>query len=237
MSRMVPVVVGCLALATLAGCDKDIVSGERFACATDRECGSGWLCGSGGVCAPPGAVADATDPGGSADEGVVPADEGVVPADEGVVPADEGVVPAVECTSGMCRVPAGSFMMGCNAAVDSGCDDNEKPYHEVNVPEFWIDQIEVTVSEYKGATLCSQGPGDHPVVCVTWDEVKTHCESVGKRLCTEAEWEKAARGTDGRKYPWGNDIHGCDEAVYSGCACDGNACAVGSKSPAGDSPF
>jgi formylglycine-generating enzyme required for sulfatase activity len=150
----------------------------------------------------------------------------------------QGPTPVVDCKGNVCHVPAGPFCMGCYKAVDGDCNSDEYPFHEVNVPAFDIDQHEIRVDQYKGTTHCSQQAGDHPVVCITHGEASGHCTGRGNgwRLCTESEWEKAARGTDGRKYPWGNEIHGCDEAVYSGCNCSGGSCPVGSK-PAGASPY
>jgi len=118
------------------------------------------------------------------------------------------------------RVPAGEFLMG-SADSDTKAHDDEKPQHELWLPEYWIGQYPVTVAQYRAfvrAThypiVCPDGalnrPGDHPVVDVTWHEVMTFCEWAGAvsghsvRLPSEAEWEKAARGADGRIYPWGN---------------------------------
>jgi formylglycine-generating enzyme required for sulfatase activity len=155
----------------------------------------------------------------------------------------------------MCKVAAGCFDMGCNEAVDSECASNEYPYHPVTVPAFYIDRTEVTVAAYgkcEAAGECGtpstyssscnwgvSGKEQHPVNCVSWNEADTYCKWTGKRLCTEAEWEKAARGTDGRKYPWGNDTATCDYAVMyaSGYGCgEASTWEVGKK-PKGASPY
>jgi formylglycine-generating enzyme required for sulfatase activity len=125
----------------------------------------------------------------------------------------------------MVLVPAGEFFYGCNARVDSECDDDEKPGRTMSLPAFRIDRTEVTVAAYKACVdagrctapntggykdSCNWGTSrtDHPVNCVDWNQAQTYCAWKGKRLPTEQEWEKAARGTDGRKYAWGNDGYG-----------------------------
>ncbi len=157
----------------------------------------------------------------------------------------------------MVSVPAGKFMQGCNASSDEQCSENEKPYHEVDVPAFKIDRYEVTVGSYElcvGAGDCEGPPFDrencvwgathvrqYPMNCLTWDQAADFCKWAGKRLCSESEWEKAARGTDGRLYPWGDDPATCEYAVMkegeglSGCGT-GSWLPVGSK-PAGASPY
>jgi len=173
------------------------------------------------------------------------------------------------CTApGMVPVPAGNFWMGCNQAYDGLCDADESPYHEVDVPVFQVDARQVTVSSFASCvdagwcgspstalSTCNwgkDGKDDHPVNCVTWEQAENYCSWAGKRLCTEAEWEKAARGgcsenTDPDlscaeampKYPWGNGSASCDLAVYyvggAGCGAGGTL-PVGSK-PDGISPY
>ncbi len=158
---------------------------------------------------------------------------------------------APHCEDGMCYVPAGRFWMGCNEEVDFMCRPDEFPYHPVYLSGFWIDQYEVTQAEYLACYLagrcgntppCYFDPETHPeipVVCMGIQGAQSYCEFMGKRVCTEAEWEKAARGTDGRRYPWGNQPATCELAVlYDGSpSCGtGSYLAVGSK-PAGTSPF
>ena len=157
----------------------------------------------------------------------------------------------------MVLIPAGSFWMGCNSVVDDECESNESSYHEVTLSVYYIDKMEVTRSAYEkcvdaeactvpsgGSNYCNwgkAGKGNNPVNCVNWDQASEYCLWAGKRLPTEAEWEKAARGTDGRKYPWGNETATCDYAVMndgsnSGCGTS-SPWDVCSKSPAGDSPY
>ncbi|HSM71437.1 MAG TPA: SUMF1/EgtB/PvdO family nonheme iron enzyme, partial [Anaerolineales bacterium] len=117
-------------------------------------------------------------------------------------------------------VPAGKFNMGNEYG-----EINEQPVHEVDLDAFWIDQTEVTNKMYSNcvaAEMCIL-PGivgsqsrlsyygnpqydNYPVIYVTWEFANTYCKWAGRRLPTEAEWEKAARGTDERTYPWGKSI-------------------------------
>ena len=104
----------------------------------------------------------------------------------------------------MVMVPAGWFIMGSEDGYS-----NEKPRRRVYLDKFFIDKYPVTNARFQRfgrpkKDYGSKFSGDRkPVVGVTWFQARDYCKSVGKRLPTEAEWEKAARGVDGRKYPWG----------------------------------
>ncbi|MCX5867011.1 MAG: SUMF1/EgtB/PvdO family nonheme iron enzyme [Proteobacteria bacterium] len=138
----------------------------------------------------------------------------------------------------MVLIPAGEFMMGCNESVDNQCREAEKPFHKVSLDAYYIDKYEVTVDQYAQcvqAGKCSKPAdgrdcnwgisdrGNHPINCVDWNQAGAYCGWAGKRLPREAEWEKAARGRDGRIYPWGNEKATCEYAVFeenypnSGC--------------------
>lgn len=130
----------------------------------------------------------------------------------------------------MVYIPGGEFIMGANDndAINTttiGHDYNESPPHTVYLDSFWIDKYEVTNSQYSscveaGACDPPYQPGsetrqryyndpqyaDYPVIWVNLYMAQDYCEWVGRRVPNEAEWEKAARGPDGNKYPWGNDF-------------------------------
>lgn len=156
----------------------------------------------------------------------------------------------------MVPIPAGDFWQGCYAAIDVNCSANEWNYHLVTTPPYRIDRFEATVGMYAAcysAGSCEEPKGtssycnwgrldrtDHPVNCITWDQARRFCAWAGKRLCSESEWEKAARGTkDGRLYPWGNEDPTCKRTVKRengyGCGTD-STWPVGSI-PDGRSPF
>lgn len=141
----------------------------------------------------------------------------------------------------MMLVPAGEFTMGEDPDIalaecqkwryDCGRDESIGPIHQVYLDAFYMDKYEVTNALYRAcvdAGICQQpirtnshtrsdyfeNPefDDYPVIYVEWEMANTFCEWREARLPTEAEWEKAARGIDGRPYPWGEEKPGCDYA-------------------------
>jgi formylglycine-generating enzyme required for sulfatase activity len=146
-------------------------------------------------------------------------------------------------TAHMVAVPGGTFILGDNTR-----HADEGPMQEWSVDAFYIDRTEVTNGDYHRYTVATgapapvhwQGPQpppalkDHPVTYVSWYDARDYCAWRGKRLPTEFEWEKAARGTDGQKYPWG-DIF--DPSVANTPQSHiGHTTPVGSF-PAGRSPY
>lgn len=118
----------------------------------------------------------------------------------------------------MVYVPEGEFIMGSDES-DPLADEDEKPLHRVYLDAFWIDKTEITNDQYQlcvDDSVCTpaQKLGSRfnenyqPVIGVNWSQAATYCQWVGGRLPTEAEWEKAARGIDGRLYPWGSIFDG-----------------------------
>ena len=142
-------------------------------------------------------------------------------------------------------MPGGPFMMGCNTAFDGDCwDEAELPFHEVYLDSFVIHKYEVTARTFRN--WCNESPelcgfkefhdyhmffqtpwyvtyqtfdnnrDDHPITGLDHFDALEYCEAQGMRLPTEAEWEKAARGTDGRIFPWGSQMPTCERAVVDG---------------------
>jgi formylglycine-generating enzyme required for sulfatase activity len=147
----------------------------------------------------------------------------------------------------MVLIPSGEFVMGSSAASD------ERPAHRVYLDAYYLDAFEVTISRYAKfieSVTTQQAPhqwntvnltedGDRPVIGVNWSDADAYCRWTEKRLPAEAEWEKAARGTDGRKYPWGDEDPGENVANFGRC-CGWSGfelLAVVGTHPAGKSPY
>jgi formylglycine-generating enzyme required for sulfatase activity len=147
-------------------------------------------------------------------------------------------------------IPAGTFTQG---GLDPNSTPDEKPAHKVTMPAYWIDKFDVTNGMYSqcvNAGSCNppqsfssktvtsyfnnKDYNDYPVVQVTWGDAATYCKWAGRRLPTEANWEYAARGTDIRTYPWGEDAPDSTRANFNYQV--GDTSKVGSYA-AGASPF
>lgn len=167
-------------------------------------------------------------------------------------PTEELANQRVSPVDGMPQVyiPAGTFRMG---GLDVRRAPNEIPEHDVTLDAFWMDQLEVTNAMY---ALCVRAGGctppqdfksqrrpeyfnnpefnDYPVIYVTWGQAKTYCEWAGRRLPTEAEWERAGRGDDFRTFPWGENK--ADGLFANFNMLVGDTSRVGTY-PAGASPY
>jgi len=154
-----------------------------------------------------------------------------------------GCQPAEEnCDDTWCNIPGGTFQMGQEGFA--------MPVHQVTLSAYRIQKYEVTAGEYGACvsvgdctaadttggtcTYNATGKEDHPINCVDWHQAKAYCQWLGGDLPTEAQWEYAARGGDGRIYPWGNESPGEIRLNYNNNI--GKTTPVGSY-PAGVSPF
>jgi len=126
------------------------------------------------------------------------------------------LAPPIVSETPMVSIPEGKFLMGLDGTQAL---EDERPGHQVWLDTFTIDAHEVTTAQYAAflfaatrlvpwqwETVDLAQHGDRPVIGVDWHDAQAYCRWKGKRLPTEAEWEKAARGTDGRMYPWGNQV-------------------------------
>lgn len=148
-------------------------------------------------------------------------------------------------------VPPGPFLMGSDPAVDRLADDDEQPQHRLEMPGYWIGQYPVTVAQFRAFVEAASpklqgrpdlsGPADYPVVTVSWYDALAYCRWLSGRsglpvtLPSEAEWEKAARGAEGRVYPWGDDPP--NDALCNYGKPGRGITPVGRYSPQGDSPY
>ena len=144
----------------------------------------------------------------------------------------------------MIFIPEGEFLMGSDKSKDNLAYNDELPQRKVYLDGYWIYKHEVTVARYRKFCQATgkqmpKSPGwgwqdNHPILNVTWHDAVAYCKWAGVELPTEAQWEKAARGTDGRIYPWGDkwDASKCNNYNTG----PKQTTPVGSY-PQGDSPY
>ena len=180
-------------------------------------------------------------------------------SDEGKVylPIIENIAQEPGSLDQMLNIPAGEFLMGCQPGSNGGIPcPSDALQHKIYLDAYTIDRYEVTNVQYAlcvADRACSPpfkmesftrpnyfgnpSYGKYPVIYVTWQDAVDYCNWAGKRLPTEAEWEKAARGTDGRLYPWGDQAADCERANFLNIhLCSGDTSQVGYY-PSGASPY
>ena len=274
-------IVGCG-----SGTDKDCDDGQpctadgcdsKTGACTHKDLGDGDACDDGDPCTSDDACSAGSCAGKAVAEGGACDDGDACTTDDvctGSACAGKALVcaGAEVCHYGACGpikttvVPAGTFYMGCNAALDAGCKQTEQPQHAVSLDAYRVDLFEATVADwglcvksgkcdvpvgtYAHCNWGSPKLAQHPINCVNWFQAADFCAWAGGRLPTEAEWEKAARGgcelygDDCAKktptWPWGEATPDCTRAVFddeSGIGCgSGGTAPVGSK-VAGQSPY
>jgi formylglycine-generating enzyme required for sulfatase activity len=153
------------------------------------------------------------------------------------------------------HIPAGEFLMGSDPSKDKYADKDEQPQHRLQLPEYYITKAPVTNAQYLAFVQATdhrapehwekgnspKSKEEHPVVSVSWYDAMAYCrwltKATGKayRLPSEAEWEKAARGTDGPIYLWGDELPDENRCNFADNVKD--TTRVGQYSPQGDSPY
>lgn len=235
---------------------------EGSECAPASACAEASTCDGDGVCR--AGDTSCPDPGRPCLTAVCDAHAGCVdvavsdgtPCDGGA-DGDGGVCARGVCVpAGMALVPAGEFVMGCDGTF---CPLDQRPSHRVGLRAFAVDVRELTNAQYAacvadattGGPRCPPrpvGPGEVGDAVVAdaaelaaarlpWAAAKAACAYYGKRLCTEAEWERAARGADERAFPWGDaPSPSCERAVMSDGA-GGRGCGLGHQAAPGTRPL